>query len=264
MTEISIDNPFLAPVFYLESTASTMIDARAMASQGVRHGAVVVADLQEAGRGRGVSRQWKAEKGQSLLFTLLLRYPDIVSMPAALTLRAALALSQAIERLVPALRGSLRVKWPNDVMLPINGAYRKTAGILAEGDGRRVYVGVGVNVHQTLFPGDIRNKAGSIALALGDGATELPGNTRFDLLAAFLAFLHAGVEGASPPPWREQLEERLYMKGSPVRFLAGAADAGRAVEGLIAGVGEGGELLLRTEHGIEAFVAGELDVYASS
>jgi BirA family biotin operon repressor/biotin-[acetyl-CoA-carboxylase] ligase len=207
------------------------------------------------------SRPWKAEKGQNLLFTLLLRYPDIASMPTALTLRVGLALSQAIEQVVPTLRGSLRVKWPNDVMLPINGAYRKTAGILAEGDGHWVYVGVGVNVHQTLFPEDIRNKAGSIALALGDGAAELPDSARFDLLSAFLVFLHAGVEGASPPPWREQLEERLHMKGSPVRFLAGAADAGRVVEGLIAGVGAGGELLLRTEHGIEAFVTGELDVY---
>jgi BirA family biotin operon repressor/biotin-[acetyl-CoA-carboxylase] ligase len=263
MTEISIDNPFAAPVFYLESAASTMIEARAMAARGARHGAVVVADLQEAGRGRVAGRRWEAEKGQNLLFTLLLRYADIASIPTALTLRTSLALLQAIEHLAPALRGGLRIKWPNDVMLPVKGAYRKTAGILAEGDGHWVYVGVGVNVHQTLFPEGIRNKAGSIALALGDGAAELPGSARFDLLAAFLAFLHAGVEGASPAPWREQLEERLHMKGSPVRFFAGAADAGRAVEGLIAGVGVGGELLLRTEHGIEAFVTGELDVYGS-
>jgi BirA family biotin operon repressor/biotin-[acetyl-CoA-carboxylase] ligase len=260
MTEISIDNPFAAPVFYLETTVSTMIDARALAAQGARHGTVVVADLQEAGRGRVASRPWKAEKGQNLLFTLLLRYPDIASMPTALTLRVGLALSQAIEQLVPTLRGSLRVKWPNDVMLPINGAYRKTAGILAEGDGHWVYVGVGVNVHQTLFPGDIRDKAGSIALALG--ATELPPGARFSLLSAFLSFLYADVEGASSPPWREQLEERLYMKGSPARFLAGAAGALRAVEGLVSGVGEGGELLLRTGRGIESFVAGELEVYS--
>jgi biotin-(acetyl-CoA carboxylase) ligase len=143
-------------------------------------------------------------------------------------------------------------------MLPVAGAYRKTAGILAEGDGTCVYLGVGVNVHQTLFPEDIRNKAGSLALALGSVA--LPDNARFSLLEAFLGRLHAGIEG-SAAPWREQLEERLYLKGSRARFIAGAADAGRAVEGRICGLGEAGELLLQTAAGIEAFAAGELEVW---
>jgi BirA family biotin operon repressor/biotin-[acetyl-CoA-carboxylase] ligase len=263
MTEISLNNPFAAPVFYLETTVSVMLDARDLAAQDASHGTVVVADFQEAGRGRVANRPWKAEKGQNLLFALLLHYPDIASIPPALTLRAALALSQAVEHIAPALRGRLRVKWPNDVMLPVGDAYRKTAGILAEGDGRRVYLGVGVNVHQTLFPDDIRHKAGSLALALGDA--DLPRNTRCNVLTAFLSCLHADIEapsrGGSPHPWREQLEERLYLKGSRVRFIAGPADAGRAVEGLLCGVGEGGELLLRTDAGIEAFVAGELEVW---
>jgi BirA family biotin operon repressor/biotin-[acetyl-CoA-carboxylase] ligase len=265
MTELALDNPFGAPVFYLETTASTMLDAGALAARGAPHGTVVLADLQEAGRGRIASRPWKAEKGQSLLFTLLLRYPGAASMPRALTLRSGLALSEAIEHIAPALRGSLRVKWPNDVMLPINGAYRKTAGILAEGDGSRVCLGVGVNVGQTLFPEDIRNKAGSIALALGG---DLSRDVRFDLLTAFLERLRAGIEGpalgldpGAASDWRPQLEERLYMKGSRARFIAGAADAGRAVEGLLCGIGEEGELLVRTEEGLESLAAGELEVY---
>jgi BirA family biotin operon repressor/biotin-[acetyl-CoA-carboxylase] ligase len=256
MTELSLNNPFSAPVFYLETTASTMLDARDMAGRGASHGTAILADFQEAGRGRGENRRWKAEKGQNLLFTLLLRYPGVASIPPALTLRAGLALSQAVEHIAPALRGSLRVKWPNDVMLPIGGAYRKTAGILAEADGTCVYLGVGVNVCQTLFPEDIRNKAGSIALALGPAA--LPDNARFCLLEAFLSRLHAGIEGPAVP-WREQLEERLYLKGSRARFIPGAAGAGRVAEGRICGVGAGGELLLQTEDGVEAFAAGELE-----
>jgi BirA family biotin operon repressor/biotin-[acetyl-CoA-carboxylase] ligase len=243
-----------------------------------------MADLQEAGRGRVASRPWKAEKGQNLLFTLLLRYPDIASMPPALTLRTGLALAQAVERLAPALAGSLRVKWPNDVLLPVGGAYRKTAGIFAQGqvegqaqaqaqehpqrqvqgiapgDGQCLYVGVGVNVHQTAFPDELKNKAGSIALALGP-ADGLPHDARFRLLEAFLASLHADIEGPAPLPWRERLEERLYLKGREVWFIAGAADAGRAVEGLLSGIGGEGELLIRTAEGIEAFVTGELEVY---
>ena len=258
MTELSLNNPFSAPVFYLETTASVMLDLRALAEQGASHGTVVLADFQKAGRGRGADRPWKAEKGQNLLFALLLRYSGIVSIPLALTLRTALALLRAIEHTLPALKGALRVKWPNDVMLPVDGAYRKTAGILAEGDGQRVYVGVGVNVHQRVFPEGIRDKAGSLALALGPAA--LPDNERFSLLEAFLGRLRADIEGPAAD-WRERLEERLYRKDSRARFIAGPAGAGRAVEGRICGVGEGGELLLRTENGIEAFVTGELEVY---
>jgi BirA family biotin operon repressor/biotin-[acetyl-CoA-carboxylase] ligase len=259
MTKIPLNNPFSAPVFFLETTANTMLDARNLAAGGAPHGSVAAADFQEAGRGRGANRSWQAEKGKNLLFTVLLRYPGIASLPSALTLRTALALTHAIEHIAPALKGALRIKWPNDVMLPLSQAYRKTAGILAEWDGQCAFVGVGVNVHQTRFPDDIRNKAGSIALALGGG--RLPPDVRCSLLEAFLGRLHADLE--EPAGWRERLEERLYMKGENAGFAAGAADSGRVVEGRIFGLGEGGELLMRTADGIEAFAAGEV-VFAAN
>jgi BirA family biotin operon repressor/biotin-[acetyl-CoA-carboxylase] ligase len=258
MTEISLSNPFSAPVFFQETTISAMLDIKDLAARGASHGSVVVADFQEAGRGRGAARSWQAEKGKNLLFALLLRYPGAVSMPQAPTLRTGLALCRAIEHIAPALKGRGRVKWPNDVMLPLEQGYRKTAGILAEWDGQCLLVGVGVNVHQTRFPEDLWNKAGSIALALGD---DLPQDIRFTLLETFLNQLHADLEGPAASAWREKLEERLYLKGSRVRFLAGAADSGQPVEGLLYGLGEGGELLIQTEQGIESFAAGELEAY---
>jgi BirA family biotin operon repressor/biotin-[acetyl-CoA-carboxylase] ligase len=263
MTEIPLNNPFLAPVFYRETTVSAMLDIRDLAARGAPHGSVATTDFQEAGRGRGTARTWQAEQGQNLLFALLLRYPGAASMPRAITLRTGLALCRAIEQIAPALKDRALVKWPNDVMLPLNGApleqgYRKTAGILAEWDGQCLYVGVGVNVCQTRFPEAIRNKAGSIALALGG---DLPRDARYSLLEAFLDRLHADLEAPSDSAWREQLEERLYMKGQRARFLAGAADSGEVVEGRLYGLGGGGELLIQTERGIEAFAAGELEAY---
>jgi BirA family biotin operon repressor/biotin-[acetyl-CoA-carboxylase] ligase len=260
MTEIFLNNPFSAPVFFRETTISAMLDIRDLAARGAPHGSVAATDFQEAGRGRGTNRSWHAEKGQNLLFALLLRYPVASSLPQAITLRTALALCRAIEHVAPALGGRARIKWPNDVMLPLGQGYRKTAGILAEWDGQCLFVGVGVNVGQTRFPEDIRNKAGSIALALGG---DLPRDARFSLLEAFLERLHADLEAPAKADsvWREELEERLYMKGERARFLAGAADSGKVVEGLLCGLGAGGELLMRTEQGIEAFAAGELEAY---
>jgi BirA family biotin operon repressor/biotin-[acetyl-CoA-carboxylase] ligase len=264
MKKITLNNPFTAPVFYRETTASTMLDARILAARGEPHGSLVMADVQEAGRGRTANRLWKAEKGQNLLFTILLRYPGIAAIPPALTLRTGLAVALAIEDFAPPLRGCLQVKWPNDVMIPLpSGTLGKTAGILTEGDGENVYTGIGVNVGQTEFPADIRDKAGSIALALG--VSSLPEDSRFRLLEAFLHRLHTEIEGlsASGGLWRERLEERLYLKGRHVRFIAGAADSGRVVEGLLCGIGPDGELLIQGQAGTEpeAFVTGELDLY---
>jgi hypothetical protein len=77
--------------------------------------------------------------------------------------------------------------------------------------------------------------------------------------------LYAEIEG--PPNqdngWRERLEERLYMKGRQVRFVTGAAGSSQVAEGLLRGIGPGGELLLQCggDPGTQAFVTGELDVY---
>jgi BirA family biotin operon repressor/biotin-[acetyl-CoA-carboxylase] ligase len=292
MEKLSLVNPFGAPVYYVETLSSTMDVSRELAEAGEGHGTVIAAGFQEAGRGsRG--RSWQGDRGRNLFFTILLRYPGFSALPRGITLRAGLALSLAVEDFAPALAGSLRVKWPNDVMIlfPPAPAAKKTAGILSEGDGKRVFIGIGVNVDQREFPPGYRSEATSIALALSalgeraqnpppaDGAFFAEG--RFRLLEHALARLFeefsrpgGGGEGES---WRNRLEERLYMKGRPVRFFPRSAPdpaglpgrlspgdgPGEAVEGRIEGIGPGGELLILPEGSREplGFVSGELDLY---
>jgi BirA family biotin operon repressor/biotin-[acetyl-CoA-carboxylase] ligase len=294
MEKLSLVNPFGAPVYYRETLSSTMDAARALAEAGEGHGTVIAAGFQETGRGsRG--RPWGGDRGRNLFFTILLRYPGFAALPRGISLRAGLALSLAIEDFAPALAGSLRVKWPNDVMIVSPGAVaaKKTAGILAEGDGRRVFIGIGVNLDQREFPGEYRSRATSIALALAareesprplSASPEGPGEqapgeeARFRLLEGILARLFwefslpQGDRGDES--WRKRLEERLYLKGRPVRFFPSAgtepAEAGgrprsgiETVEGRLEGIGPGGELLILPEGSREprSFVSGELDVY---
>ena len=255
MRQLSIASPFGAPVFHEETVSSTMDIARVLAKQNEAHGTVITADFQEAGRGRQ-SRRWSTERGKNLLFTILLRYEDIKSVPAALTLRTGLAVSIAIEDLAPSLRGSVFVKWPNDIMV----CFRKIAGILTESDGRNVCIGVGVNVAQTEFPDDCRSKAGSIIQA----QPNLCEDARFTLLERILARLHEEIEIARESfSWRERLTERLYKKGEMVTFISGAVDSNSVVEGMLSGIGSGGELLIipKGENIARAFVNGELKVY---
>ncbi|MDR3171638.1 MAG: biotin--[acetyl-CoA-carboxylase] ligase [Treponema sp.] len=259
-------NPFGAPLYHLETVSSTMEESRILALQGLPHGTVITADFQEQGRGRTRGRSWKGKRGENLFFTILLRYPDFSALPQALTLRTGLAVSLAIEDFIAGLSGSmgqspvLRIKWPNDIMI----GPKKTAGILTEGDGKILYIGIGVNIAQTEFPLEIQTKATSIALALASCKARLPApEDRFRLLEKILAQLFQELEKTTGQ-WRIRVEERLYMKDRHVRFIVGGADSGNIIEGKLHGIGPKGELLLVQAEHPEAFITGELDVYGDS
>jgi BirA family biotin operon repressor/biotin-[acetyl-CoA-carboxylase] ligase len=253
MPTLPLTNPFGAPVYYYETLSSTMDEGRRLAARGAPPGTVAAADYQEAGRGRIRTRPWKMDAGKNLSFTILLRCPG--GVPEALTLRTGLALALAAEDFAPALKCRVEIKWPNDLMID----RRKAGGILTEGDGSAVFIGIGGNVAQTGFPPEVRAKATSIALALGDPAALA--EDRFRLLELILARLYAELNQGRP--WREGLEERLYRKGEQVTFIDGAAGSDSAVEGRLAGIGPAGELLIvpQGEEKARSFITGELRVY---
>ena len=97
--------------------------------------------------------------------TLMLRPQCRPEKASALTLVMALAVLEAIHELIPEGCG---IKWPNDIV--INN--KKVCGILtemsAELDGiHYVVIGVGINVNQTTFAEDIRDRATSLYLESG-------------------------------------------------------------------------------------------------
>ena len=252
MRRLSLYNPFNAPVYHEDTVDSTMEVSRALARNGEPHGAVIAADFQSAGRGRLRGRAWQMDRGVNLAFTVLLCFPGIESIPAALTLRTGLAVSLAIEDFAPALAGNVFIKWPNDVLI----GKAKVVGILAEADGGNVHIGIGVNVAQKHFPESLRDKATSISIA---ARREIADGERYALLEKILMRLHAEV-GGHADDWRERIETRLYLKGRPVCFAEGPADSGKTVTGILSGIGPGGELLLLPDGGAEitAFTTGEL------
>jgi BirA family biotin operon repressor/biotin-[acetyl-CoA-carboxylase] ligase len=259
MKEKSIINPFGAPVYYKEIVSSTMEEARMLAARGEEHGTVIVADFQEHGRGRA-GRHWLAVQGQNLFFTILFRFTEFKTIPSAITLRTGLAVSLAIEDFAPPLRGQVKVKWPNDIML----FSKKTAGILTESDGSLVYTGIGINVFQREFPDQIKAKATSIRIEIEktgqSGNIGREGRERDTLLEHILARLHKELT-ADKADWRCRLEERLFKKDEHVRFIPGAADSPLHIEGVLRGIGTEGGLIIDTGSGNRSFITGELDVY---
>ncbi len=115
-------------IVHVDRVSSTQDVAREMVSQEL--GAVVVADVQEEGRGRR-GHVWLSPHG-GLYASIILR-----SDPA-LSLRVGVAVARALRKLgIVAL-----LKWPNDVLV----AGKKIAGILIESSGETAVVGIGANI----------------------------------------------------------------------------------------------------------------------
>jgi len=261
MKQMDLKNPFGAPVYHEKTVSSTFDAARVLAARNAEHGTVIAADFQEAARGRA-GRSWVNERGKNLSFTILLHYDDISSIPAALTLKTGLAVSLAVEDMLPALAGYVKVKWPNDIMIYPRGAQSafKAAGILTETDGKNVYIGVGVNVAQREFPEDVHGKAGSLVLV----SPNLGGGARFALLEKILLRLCEEIEVLKESDsWRKRLESRLFKRNEIISFVPGAAGSDVSIEGTLSGIGPTGEIII-IPGGKEkelSFSAGELRVY---
>lgn len=137
------------------STSSALTDAVRREPEEWPDRSVLVADHQEAGRGRA-GRTWTTPARAALTASVLLR-PDVPGERLGwLPLLTGLAVVRAV-------RGSgveAVLKWPNDVLVPSPdgsvldgwGTRRKVAGVLAEvvttADHPAVVVGIGINVSQ--------------------------------------------------------------------------------------------------------------------
>ena len=279
MNIVNIKNSFNAPVYHEKTVSSTMDVLRRLASEDAPHGTVIAADFQTEGRGRIRGRVWEMERGESLPFSVLLRYPRAEDIPSALTLRSGLAVSLAIEDFAESFYGDHfdgMIKWPNDIM--ING--KKAAGILCEANDGDVFLGIGINVAQKDFPEHLRNKATSILLSINkEQITEnkeqitknkeqlkvsreqmIASDLRFLLLEKILFRLYNELETEAGNDWQIRLEQKLFKKDEQVVFIEGAAESGKIVSGRLAGISERGELLILTNEGgdVRSFISGEL------
>ncbi|MET8942086.1 biotin--[acetyl-CoA-carboxylase] ligase [Streptomyces sp. NPDC004542] len=230
----------------VQRTGSTNSDLVALADAGnADEGAVLVAEEQTAGRGR-LARQWTAPPRSGLFFSVLLRPAEVpVQRWGWLPLLAGVAVATGLSR---AAGVDTALKWPNDLLVTVDGAERKAGGILAERAGEDgVVIGVGINV--SLRAGELPvPQAGSLALA-GAVTTD-----RDPLLRAVLRSLedwYGRWRSAGGDPAASGLQEA---------YAAGCATLGRTVRAELPGdrsvVGEAvavdgdGRLVLATEEGV--------------
>lgn len=216
-------------IFHKKETLSTNTDAKVG-----QHGDVFTADYQSAGRGR-LDHKWLSNRGENLMMSAVL---DVGSLEITHAATLPLAVGLAVVKTISSLLGSkadVKLKWPNDVYV----SDLKIAGILCERVGDNVVVGIGVNVHQKVFPSEISSRATSLELmGLKVDVKEVR-----DALLKFLLEIYN--------IWKEKGFMAIYPQISSVDWLKNRAvaviqtdDDNKPMRGLCSGIATDGSLIV--------------------
>lgn len=244
-------------LYYYDVTGSTNNDAKRLAEEGEPHGTVVVADVQNAGKGRR-GRGWQTLPGTALSFTLLLRPEFAADKASMITLVMALSVAEAVEE---AADIAATIKWPNDIVVN----KKKICGMLTEmtmtpemDEIQYIVVGAGINVNNGSpdeFQEEIRSTATSIKIETGRQLN------RAELLERVLVKFEKNyaifLETLDLSRLREAYQKHLQGVGTEVRVLDPAGE----YTGISQGIDDYGELIVIKENGEKVQVyAGEVSV----
>ncbi|MEZ4510771.1 MAG: biotin--[acetyl-CoA-carboxylase] ligase [Chloroflexota bacterium] len=221
------------------------------------HGTVAITDFQEAGRGR-FDRVWQAPAGSALLFSVLLHPNWEAGRVGWLGMIAGLAVYDAVTA-VAGLEPQL--KWPNDVVLWQEEAWRKACGLLVEvewgANGRLTSAIIGIGLNVNLRPTDLPHAATMSATSLQIAAGQPV--ARRHLLCYLLQRLEQRYEAADQgeSPQREWAE-KLVTLGQRVVVTAVYATH-PPIEGIAEATDSWGQLLVRDDNGhIHTVTAGDV------
>jgi BirA family biotin operon repressor/biotin-[acetyl-CoA-carboxylase] ligase len=171
---------------------------------------------------------------------------EVLTLSLAVGLAVQAAIREIDSRALPDL------KWPNDVL--IQG--KKVGGILTEMSAeatrvRHMVVGVGINVNQGGFPGELEQTATSLRLATG---TEW---SRVELCAALLKSLDREYkELLEHPEAKAEILRRFEEHSSSAHGRHVRVEENGGFEGVTEGLDPRGFLRVRTREGMRIVYSG--------
>ncbi len=238
-------------VVHFNEVSSTQDIAAEMARDGAAEGTLVVAEMQNRGRGRK-GRSWVSVPEGGIYLSLILRPTLMPSQVVQIPLIAGVALTRAIKATVPL---QPMIKWPNDIII----GKKKVGGILTEMsseiDGvNYVVLGIGLNVNTpaSLFAKDI---AGITTSLIDEYGAE---TSRVKLVQCFLSefeiiytkFLASGFSSV-----KDEWKALNNTIGSWVKV----SDGENEIEGEALDIDNDGFLLVRKEDGtISRIISGDV------
>lgn len=246
-------NCFGQVVHYFATVDSTNNVAKELAGNGAEEGTIVVAEEQQAGKGRR-GRSWYSPAGTGISLSIILR-PRLEPQDAPkFTLVAAVATARAI---TAATGVNAQIKWPNDLL--ING--RKCVGILTEmnaeiGCINYLVIGIGINVNldASQLPPELQGQVTSLMSAAGRRISRV---SLVQHLLSELEILYQQLQNGGFPAILDEWRSLTGMLGRQVRVTT----LNEVIEGTVMDVNADGALILcRADGSLQTIMAGDVSV----
>jgi BirA family transcriptional regulator, biotin operon repressor / biotin---[acetyl-CoA-carboxylase] ligase len=243
-------NTFGKKIFIYDSIDSTNACAKMLAGTGAEEGTVVIAEYQTAGRGR-LGRTWQAESGSNALLSIIIKPMLEINKVGLLPFFAAAGVALAIEE-VSGLR--CECKWPNDVLLN----NKKCCGILMESSFQHnvldhAIIGIGVNVNQKVFGGDLKERATSLSQ---ECSREFDRREVVQKILASLESLYSKVKNGDFETTLSEWKSRTTIFGKQITLI----QVSEKIHGRAIALSADGGLVLATPNGQRVCYAGDVTI----
>ncbi len=221
---------------FLEETTSTNDVAR---RTEYRHGDLIAAEYQTAGRGQRGNR-WSSSAGKNLMFSVVL---EPTFLPAARQFLLSEAVALALADTLAQYGIDARIKWTNDIYV----GDKKITGILIEHELHganlaRTVVGIGLNINQTEFDPSLPNPT-SMQIVAG---REFDRREVLERLYANLMRRYDVLGTGCAEQLQSDYHRLLYRLDEPHTF---STPDGKPFTGIIRGVEPDGGLIVESSDG---------------
>ncbi len=251
-----------APVIVLGDTGSVLDDAWALVkADKLPVWGSVLASSQSSGRGQ-TRRHWQSPKGN---IYAALRLPNVAPFDNT---AAAPALSALIIEALENIHCKVQLKWPNDLVANL----KKFGGILLEEKQGVIIAGIGININEAPLNSFMREGAalegGVLPLLKHDFqeltyynnniySDEIPLSERLWLYLVRRMYFCYTTESPMlwSDNWKKIAERNLLWKGQS----ASLHDTDTVINGIVMGLGVGGELALLVDGNEQYFLSGSLN-----
>ena len=232
------------------------------------HRSLFVASQQTSGRGR-LGRAFVSPLNSGVYFSLLYAPKGGVKNPALFTAAAALSVARALHILYGL---DCKIKWVNDIFF----GNKKISGILTEGISNfesgmieAVIVGIGINIRNAGFEGDLAKIAGNIEDSLLESGKSVPNvskNQLVGLVVQNLLLFYDGYEASDETLSKRIIQdyrEKSMLIGKTVSIHPSAGMDGDSYKATVLDISENAELVVETEFGEKkSLSSGEVSLHS--
>lgn len=233
----------------IDSTNSELM-RRIQAKTTLESGTVIVAEMQQAGRGRR-GRVWQSPFGANLYYSYFWRLDDGLQAAMGVSIAVGLAVYDAIKALYQV---DVELKWPNDIYIN----KQKLAGVLVELDGQpqgpcQLVIGIGINLQ---MPESFSKNIDQAWTDLSQHTQQLDKNS---LVASLTYYLEQRLS-----LYRQTGLQAMYEQWNSLNAFAGEyveLNTGhRSWRGICEGIDPQGGIRIRQDGEVKSYYGGEVSL----